>query len=448
VQRVGSYGSDWVLARSVILLKDPGTNIAASGSDPYAEDGYPRYLNAVNGPFPNVDNTTTADKFIPYGANLTPLGDFTPDTNFGNLHPRTTLVNGTLVPVVSTPLQSSRYDIAFTTPDEFRRAIADEILKWQQWQSTTPPPGTPIRNLWWNPLVYNIALEQTIQTTLTQAASSATVVPSNYYTGNPGFYTSITGQTSPDTFKPPPASATAGPTIPPPDLARVAANPLLQTPLTSAAVAQMAPYFVQHCSQFVVEYSGDYLTQDSTGNIMAIGGDGTADYYVDPTTGQHKTRWYGMPRDVNGDGKILSVVASGAPLKININTTTTSTDTPDVIPLRDYYSALTQTGQATPSDSVSPPWEVDVNFDMPAPISTTITGGTQGDYANQPGSVPLGIDGLGGMNNAFGASNNPPRYVCAWYNDMPAMVRILIKVDDPDNKVKDGPWYEYVFKLK
>ena len=42
----------------------------------------------------------------------------------------------------------------------------------------------------------------------------------------------------------------------------------------------------------------------------------------------------------------------------------------------------------------------------------------------------------------------PPRYVAAWHDDMPAMIRILIKVDDPNNKVKDGPWYEYVFRLK
>ena len=49
---------------------------------------------------------------------------------------------------------------------------------------------------------------------------------------------------------------------------------------------------------------------------------------------------------------------------------------------------------------------------------------------------------------AFNDPNNPPRYVAAWHDDMPAMIRILIKVDDPNNKVKDGPWYEYVFRLK
>ncbi len=57
----------------------------------------------------------------------------------------------------------------------------------------------------------------------------------------------------------------------------------------------------------------------------------------------------------------------------------------------------------------------------------------------------------GGNNNAFNPITSvkiAPRYVAAWHDDMPAMIRILIKVDDPNNKIKDGPWYEYVFRLK
>jgi hypothetical protein len=40
------------------------------------------------------------------------------------------------------------------------------------------------------------------------------------------------------------------------------------------------------------------------------------------------------------------------------------------------------------------------------------------------------------------------RYTAVWRNDVPAMVRILIKLDDPNNALQDGPWAEYVFKLK
>ena len=79
----------------------------------------------------------------------------------------------------------------------------------------------------------------------------------------------------------------------------------------------------------------------------------------------------------------------------------------------------------------APPWEADVSFDPTRDYTNPVAGG-----------YPTG------NKIAFGDPNNPPRYVAAWHDDMPAMVRILIKVDDPNNKVKDGPWYEYVFRLK
>ncbi len=73
-----------------------------------------------------------------------------------------------------------------------------------------------------------------------------------------------------------------------------------------------------------------------------------------------------------------------------------------------------------------------------------------GAYYNQTtNSVNFPMAPNAGANdNVFNNINLPPRYVAAWHDDMPAMIRILIKVDDPNNKVKDGPWYEYVFRLK
>jgi hypothetical protein len=105
----------------------------------------------------------------------------------------------------------------------------------------------------------------------------------------------------------------------------------------------------------------------------------------------------------------------------------------DVIPLRDYWWLYAAVANNAAVPIQSPPWEVDVNFDPTK------------DYANPTASTYL--------NNVFQATNtaNPQknaRYACAWHDDMPALIRILIKVDDPNNKVKDGPWYEYVFKLK
>jgi hypothetical protein len=78
---------------------------------------------------------------------------------------------------------------------------------------------------------------------------------------------------------------------------------------------------------------------------------------------------------------------------------------------------------------------VDVNFNPTHDYGCGTTA-----YATPNNTVPTNI--------AFNQVGTPPRYVAAWHDDMPAMIRILIKVDDPNNKVKDGPWYEYVFRLK
>ena len=61
----------------------------------------------------------------------------------------------------------------------------------------------------------------------------------------------------------------------------------------------MAPYFLQHCSQFIVEYAGDYMQQDVNGNMTGLGPDGQIDYYLDANGNKH-IRWYGMPRSSTG----------------------------------------------------------------------------------------------------------------------------------------------------
>jgi hypothetical protein len=220
----------------------------------------------------------------------------------------------------------------------------------------------------------------------------------------------------------------------------------------------MAPYFLQHCSQFIVEYAGDYIQQDNVttdanySNMTGIGPDGQIDYYLDANGNKH-IRWYGMPRSSTGqlhdDGFKAPVLIRGfdstadklttaptsytgaGPMSILLNYFT------DVIPLRDYYSLWFNTNaDATTPPGVpgayTPPWEVDINFDPTH------------DY----GAVQSAPSGTGPNANAFNNPAVPPRYVAAWHDDMPAMIRILIKVDDPNNKVKDGPWYEYVFRLK
>jgi hypothetical protein len=423
-QRVGAYAADWVLARTITLLKDPNSitypnapsNPSVAGTDVY----YPMQLNGSQ-----PTQYYQSPSGTPVGPNITPLGYFSPDSN-GN----------------ATVVQSSRYDLAGITIEQFRRQIQDCLIQWRN-AGYVGAQNTP-SYLWWNPLVYDTFASEPsgalllVLETGNPAGGTAPIVPYPYY--------AVTGTQSY-------AFGTNGLSVP--NLTRPQCNPLIQTPLTSAEVAQMAPYFLQHCSQFIVEYAGDYIQQDNNpadgagkyGAMTGIGPDGQIDYVID-ANGNKRIRWYGMPRSFyNGpnssDNNIVirgfDPIGDPAGRMVTTGNNQTAVDlTPfvDVIPLRDYwwmYAAVVN--NVTPNSVViqTPPWEVDVNFD-PTP-----------DYANNPQANY--------MNNAFQTNNttkpyNNARYTCAWYDNMPAMIRILIKVDDPNNRVKDGPWYEYVFKLK
>jgi prepilin-type N-terminal cleavage/methylation domain-containing protein len=183
---------------------------------------------------------------------------------------------------------------------------------------------------------------------------------------------------------------------------RYQANPFPIKPLTAANMAAAAPIFLRHCSQFIVEYAGDYVTQASNGAITAATGDNVVDFVVDPVTGAHKIRWYGFPRDTNNDGSI------------DIQH--------DVVPLRDVL----QTVQA----GATAPWE---NFNDLAPAA---------NYA---------------ASNAVKADS---QYTCSWgtesqwtvgttstSNGLPRMLRITLALDDPAGRMASPQIYEYVIDL-
>jgi len=190
-------------------------------------------------------------------------------------------------------------------------------------------------------------------------------------------------------------------------------QPVLQRPITSQGMSQTASCFIPHCTQFVVEYAGDYLAQDpATGNVIdaafrvdntgaPVGKtDGEIDYIIDKTfdpIGVKKIRWYGLPRDVNDDNVI---------------------DVNDVVPLADVldYSNIPN----LPAGTVAP-WEKVLPFPSLKSLG--------GDYSKfrSPAFTPRGF-----------------KYVCAWRNDAPPMIRVLMKFDDPTGRLREGQWYEYV----
>lgn len=258
-----------------------------------------------------------------------------------------------------------------------------------------------------------------------------------------------------------------------PNFWRALCQPTVTRPITQAKLAQTTPFFVGNCTQFIVEYAGDFLDQregDATDNVPGrvldakkkrragtgvpgkkeeIEGDLEAnrlldgnqiDYIidtsgdVDPTTGNlvdppanpskwvRKIRWYGLPRDTNGDGKIT------------IN---------DVLPLSDvmaYYDVRMANG-----DRAVAPWEIDL------PLADTNPQKKQQGLLTTPGL----------KNNKITPRANEPNwqqdyslvanaaaanflYTCAWHNDAPLLIRITMKVDDPTGKLKDGQWYQYI----
>lgn len=193
---------------------------------------------------------------------------------------------------------------------------------------------------------------------------------------------------------------------------RFAGYPYPSRPLSSTGYARTVPVFLPHCTQFAVEYAGDFVTQAADGTVAAVAEDaqgfavpapdGVIDFYVRPDGGR-AIRWYGYPRDLNGDG-----VIQGNRLKNN--------DMPDVVPLRDVARApfrferkLNQT-----NDSDLPP---------------------KADYAAATG---VALDA---------------RYLCAWGPDtvdcpVPKMIRLTLTLDDPRGRLPpEGRTFEYVLSL-
>ena len=246
-----------------------------------------------------------------------------------------------------------------------------------------------------------------------------------------------------------------------PNIIRSVAPPPAPQGISSKKLAVTAPFFVANCTQFVVEYAGDFLNQDpadgavidvskwvDTNGLLQTGKtDGQIDYIVDkpttdPKTWSRRIRWYGLPRDTTGpdpDG-------------------VTRINEFDVVPLRDVVYA-TFKGPFVGASFVRAVWEVEYpGSTMYTAAGAPITGlGTAGGIAlyNPVGTPVKNADYTQFEDSTVPVIPVPPamdtanrsslfRYVNAWHNDSPAMVRVLFKVNDPSNRIQNGQWFEYV----
>lgn len=234
--------------------------------------------------------------------------------------------------------------------------------------------------------------------------------------------------------------------------ARFQANPLPGRPLDARGVARTAPVFLRGCTQFIVEFAGDFVTQDSrpflNGDPTQINpqfghvspqyppvpdgmidfvvhfeddGNGFIDNAAENGTVRRVTRWYGMPRDTNGDGVIPGWVPG-----VNANQLT------DVVPLRDVISS----GMTQPPPAAQPPYFAPVGYEIEHIIIDPA------DDRRLPFSEDYAQDGL----------ITGSRYVASWGPDThlapkPRMIRITLALDEPGASMANEQTYEYVIEL-
>lgn len=323
----------------------------------YFPPGGPPAVGAPAGPLGNNDNNYFASDWE-LGRQVTlltpppPVGAPLPESGYSALiaNPLSLLDLRNRAGPENAPLYASRYDLAYTTIDLYRRLEGNSAFWWEG-MSGVQPAGTILN-------------------------------PDQRYWANP---------------------------FPQKPRGQVTGDPQRSAAWMSAAVAQTTPIFIRGCTQFIVEFAGDFVTQDANGQVTANQPDGQIDFDIDPiksspTYLQKRIRWYGFPRDPHDEGTIGVAKVQGASRQFG------------VCPLRDTYS-----GPALVERMVPPQLQNYANPNWPS-----------SNYnPNAPYSAP---------------------YIVAWGPDTagfpkPRMIRITISVDDPAGHLNTEQTYEYVFNL-
>lgn len=209
---------------------------------------------------------------------------------------------------------------------------------------------------------------------------------------------------------------------------RFQCNPFMVKPISAPAFSQQRGVFLSGCTQFIVEYAGDFVHQNvTTGVVDNWFGDNTPANPIPKTDGEidyipamtvapflpRQIRWYGMPRSITTSNNLNA--QSG-----------------DVVPLRDLISTLS---------GVTTAWggaPFEKHLPTASPSSNYLAGSSRLEFLeNNPtaGSPPI-LD-----------SN----YVCAWGprdTVRPTLIRIVMVLDDPNGRLKNGLTFEYVYKVQ
>jgi hypothetical protein len=193
----------------------------------------------------------------------------------------------------------------------------------------------------------------------------------------------------------------------------------------SASAAQTAPIFVRGCTQFIVEFAGDYAAQNSDGSInQRLQSQGITDNQIDfivdnsdPAHPQRRIRWYGFPRDTGTDPGTTNAsppVPDGA------------LDYNDVMPVSWYTNGpVGGTGR--------------YQFERAIPTRVGIP----------TSQMPLNAVGV---NLPTVPAFSSDAYVCAWGPDIPPeqrpkLIRITIAIDEPTGRLNSEQYYEFIYAV-
>ncbi|WP_428937571.1 PulJ/GspJ family protein [Fontivita pretiosa] len=257
--------------------------------------------------------------------------------------------------------------------------------------------------------------------------------------------------------------------------------PYLVKPVSAASYAKLAPIFLPGCTQFIVEYAGDFVRQNRNswdyqdsgvdeeagvfGDVLDAcidpsdpsayndaGTDGEIDFIVDfldsnnngipdtpneLATARKRIRWYGFPRDVAGSP------TGGPDGHIDGNDGTSpirASHLRDVVPLRDVIQTLAPYKGG--NNRVAPferfygvQWTADPSRGIPPRVPFNQLPRLRDYAATTPPNVVTPLHD----------------YTCAWGprdRIKPSMIRITIVLDDPNGRLGEGQTFEYVFKLQ
>ncbi len=238
----------------------------------------------------------------------------------------------------------------------------------------------------------------------------------------------------------------------------------------STTLAQTSPIFLSRCTSFIVEFAGDFISQDNRQIVgvannpsFGAGYDGVPDGEIDYVVykGTRRIRWYGLPRYTNsgdvdaiatGSGYVGPRVRgrpgpgfpSGSAPNGNSFTSLNTNQIPDVVPLSDVLTAIANSASRTTA-----PFE--------KVIMTNRTEQGPGEYFYD----------LDGRNNGVVTSANflPPQtnyadtitnaftlqranYITAFTGGRgPKLLRITLTLEDPTSRSNTAQTYEYIFTL-